>query len=260
MWVQDETDKEQRSFFASSSDPRRVRDIVMVQAANEPDPENALYGGTKTLRKSAGRKAVFKSFSLHFLDRTLDLEFETVALFNEVYEGIKLLVTHQKMAVAQVRGDVDLFSFFFSKEIYRAVVFCRLFRRSTPFSMESKIKRIKWPGSPQRMSRRAYTFTIYTRAKRHGYRHLEPHVLNWNTGKRRMWTAKPERKKRKATPQQTRCLVFLNLAIAALKYRQVYDQQHSQCVLNESQNSRNVEGPYPYYFFALFVSRKDTSS
>ena len=102
MWVQDETDKEQRSWFASSGDPRRVRDVVMVQAANEPDPEKAEYGGTATLRKSAGRKAVFKSFSLHFLDRTLDLEFETVALFNEVYEGIKLLVTHHKMAIAQV--------------------------------------------------------------------------------------------------------------------------------------------------------------
>ena len=102
MWVQDETDKEQRSWFASSGDPRRVRDVVMVQAANEPDPEKAEYGGTATLRKSAGRKAVFKSFSLHFLDRTLDLEFETVALFNEVYEGIKLLVTHHTMAIAQV--------------------------------------------------------------------------------------------------------------------------------------------------------------
>jgi hypothetical protein len=107
MWVQDETDKEQRSWFASSGDPRRVRDIVMVQAANEPDPEKPEYGGTFTLRKSAGRKAVFKSFSLHFLDRTLDLEFETVALFNEVYEGIKLLVTHHKMAVAQVRFIFD---------------------------------------------------------------------------------------------------------------------------------------------------------
>lgn len=55
-----------------------------------------------TLRKSAGRKAVFKSFSLHFMDRTLDLEFETVALFKQVYDGIKLLVTHHKMEAAQV--------------------------------------------------------------------------------------------------------------------------------------------------------------
>ena len=75
---------ENRSTFASSQAPRRVRDIVMVQAANEPDPENPLYGGTFTLRKSAGRKAVFKSFSLHFIDRTLDMEFESVSMFREV--------------------------------------------------------------------------------------------------------------------------------------------------------------------------------
>ena len=47
---------EARGTFASSQKPRRVRDVVMVQAANEPDPENSAYGGTRTLRKSAGRK------------------------------------------------------------------------------------------------------------------------------------------------------------------------------------------------------------
>lgn len=55
-----------------------------VQAGDEPDPENPEYGGTHTLRLSAGRKAVFRSFSLHFIDRTLDLEFETVEMFKEV--------------------------------------------------------------------------------------------------------------------------------------------------------------------------------
>jgi hypothetical protein len=97
----------ERSVLASSDAPRRVRDILMVQAANEADPDMPEYGGTKTLRKSAGRKAVFKSFSLHFLDRTLDLEFETVSLFKEVYDGIKLLVTHHKMEAAQVRNDIE---------------------------------------------------------------------------------------------------------------------------------------------------------
>lgn len=92
--------EEHRSVFASSDASRRVRDIVMVQAANEPDPEMPQYGGTRTLRKSAGRKAVFKSFSLHFIDRTLDLEFDTVQQFTEVFEGIKLLVSHHKMRVA----------------------------------------------------------------------------------------------------------------------------------------------------------------
>jgi len=90
-----------RSVLASSDEPRRVRDILMVQAGNEPDPDMPEYGGTTTLRKSAGRKAVFKSFSLHFLDRTLDMEFETVTMFKEVYDGIKLLVTHHKMEAAQ---------------------------------------------------------------------------------------------------------------------------------------------------------------
>jgi hypothetical protein len=90
-----------RSVLASSDEPRRVRDILMVQAANEPDPAMPDYGGTMTLRKSAGKKAIPKSFSLHFLDRTLDLEFETVTLFKEVYDGIKLLVTHHKMEAAQ---------------------------------------------------------------------------------------------------------------------------------------------------------------
>jgi hypothetical protein len=33
---------------------------------------------------SAGRKAVFKSLSLHFVDRTLDCEFDSVGRFNEV--------------------------------------------------------------------------------------------------------------------------------------------------------------------------------
>jgi len=93
--------EESRSVFASSDQSRRVRDVVMVQAANEADPEMPQYGGTRTLRKSAGRKAVFKSFSLHFIDRTLDLEFDTVAKFTEVYEGIKLLVSHHKMKTAQ---------------------------------------------------------------------------------------------------------------------------------------------------------------
>lgn len=58
--------------------------LSYYQSANEPDPSNPDYGGTHTLRMSAGRKAVFKSLSLHFVDRTLDCEFDSVGLFNEV--------------------------------------------------------------------------------------------------------------------------------------------------------------------------------
>jgi hypothetical protein len=101
LWLPTKEENVERSLFASSEAPRRVRDIVMVQAADEPDPDNPDYGGTHTLRLSAGRKAVFKSFSLHFIDRTLDLEFDSVAVFKEVFEGIKLLVLHHKMAAAQ---------------------------------------------------------------------------------------------------------------------------------------------------------------
>lgn len=74
----------------------------MVQAAHEPDPANPAFGGTKTLRKSAGKKAIFKTFCLHFLDRTLDCEFDSIAEYKEIYEGIKLLVQHHKMKAAQL--------------------------------------------------------------------------------------------------------------------------------------------------------------
>lgn len=91
----------ERSVFASSDRPRRVRDIVLIQRASEPDPNKPEFGGTQTLRKSAGKKAIFKSCSLHFLDRTLDMEFATVAEFKEIYEGLKLLIKHVKAEVAK---------------------------------------------------------------------------------------------------------------------------------------------------------------
>mmetsp|Transcript_10948 Transcript_10948/g.31401 ORF Transcript_10948/g.31401 Transcript_10948/m.31401 type:complete len:180 (+) Transcript_10948:50-589(+) len=56
----------ERSVLASSDRPRRVRDIIMIQRGFEQDPAKPEYGGTKTLRRSAGKKAIFKSFSLHF--------------------------------------------------------------------------------------------------------------------------------------------------------------------------------------------------
>lgn len=91
-----------RSVFASSDRPRRVRDIVLIQKGCEPDPKKPEFGGTRTLRKSAGKKAIFKSFSLHFHDRTLDMEFTSNAEFKEVYEGLKLLIKHVKAEVAKV--------------------------------------------------------------------------------------------------------------------------------------------------------------
>jgi len=74
----------ERSVLASSDRPRRVRDIIMIQRGFEQDPAKPEYGGTKTLRRSAGKKAIFKSFSLHFFDRTLDMEFASVKECDEV--------------------------------------------------------------------------------------------------------------------------------------------------------------------------------